>query len=214
MLSKTSIVITGMLLQGEMNAYDMLKMIDNMNMQYWHPIGATTLYESCLRLEKKGLIEDTGKSENKAVYRITEAGRGELKATICELFERVDYDSVWFCLAVMYSGILSKEELEKHLLERMEIFGVRGGRETLQHFPDQLSGSVLRTRDPDQFSGLAFRISSTTSAGGVLSMSWRKAVPDKTNSDSLKCSLRRSLRSIICVFISMLLIITLLLYVP
>ena len=31
MLSKTSIVITGMLLQGEMNAYDMLKMIDNMN---------------------------------------------------------------------------------------------------------------------------------------------------------------------------------------
>ena len=108
MLSKTSIVICGMLLQGEMNAYDMLKMIDNMNMQYWHPIGATTLYESCLRLEKKGYIEDTGKADNKAVYRITEAGRGELKATICELFERVDYDSVWFCLAVMYSGILSK----------------------------------------------------------------------------------------------------------
>ena len=53
MLSKTSIVICGMLLQGEMNAYDMLKMIDSMNMQYWHPIDATTLYETCLRLEKK-----------------------------------------------------------------------------------------------------------------------------------------------------------------
>ena len=118
MLSKTSIVITGMLLQGEMNAYDMLKMIDNMNMQYWHPIGATTLYESCLRLEKKGLIEDTGKSENKAVYRITDSGRAELKSTICELFERVDYDSVWFCLAVMYSGILSKSELEEEKKKR------------------------------------------------------------------------------------------------
>ena len=118
MLSKSSIVITGMLLQGEMNAYDMLKMIDNMNMQYWHPIGATTLYESCLRLEKKGLIEDTGKSENKAVYRITEVGRAELKSTICALFERVDYDSVWFCLAVMYSGILSKSELEEEKEKR------------------------------------------------------------------------------------------------
>lgn len=118
MLSKTSIVITGMLLQGEMNAYDMLKMIDNMNMQYWHPIGATTLYESCLRLEKKGLIEDTGKSDNKAVYRITAVGRAELKSTICELFERVDYDSVWFCLAVMYSGILSKSELEEEKKKR------------------------------------------------------------------------------------------------
>lgn len=118
MLSKTSIVITGMLLQGEMNAYDMLKMIDNMNMQYWHPIGATTLYESCLRLEKKGYIEDTGRADNKAVYRITETGRFELKSTICELFERVDYDSVWFCLAVMYSGILSKEELEEEKQKR------------------------------------------------------------------------------------------------
>lgn len=118
MLSKTSIVICGMLLQGEMNAYDMLKMIDNMNMQYWHPIGATTLYESCLRLEKKGYIEDTGKADNKAVYRITEAGRAELKATICALFERVDFDSVWFCLAVMYSEILTKKELEEEKQKR------------------------------------------------------------------------------------------------
>ena len=121
MLSKTSIVITGMLLQGEMNAYDMLKMIDSMNMQYWHPIGATTLYETCLRLEKKGYIEDTGKADNKAVYRITEAGRTELKATICALFERVDFDSVWFCLAVMYSEILTKKELEQEKKKRLAL---------------------------------------------------------------------------------------------
>ncbi len=119
MLSKTSIVICGMLLQGEMNAYDMLKMIDKMNMKYWHPIGATTLYESCLRLVKKGLIEDTGKADNKTVYRITEAGRTELKATICALFERVDFDSVWFCLAAMYSELLSKKELKEEKKKRM-----------------------------------------------------------------------------------------------
>ena len=107
-----------MLLHGEMNAYDMLKMIDNMNMQYWHPIGATTLYETCLRLEKKGLIEDSGKADNKTVYRITDAGRAELKSTIRALFERIDYDSVWFCLAVMYSGILTKKELEAEKKKR------------------------------------------------------------------------------------------------
>ena len=118
MLSKTSIVICGMLLHGEMNAYDMLKMIDSMNMQYWHPIGATTLYETCLRLEKKDLIEDSGKADNKTVYRITDAGRAELKSTIRALFERVDYDSVWFCLAVMYSGILTKKELEAEKKKR------------------------------------------------------------------------------------------------
>ncbi len=118
MLSKTSIVICGMLLEGEMNAYDMLKMIDSMNMKYWHPIGATTLYETCIRLEKRGFIEDTGKAENKAVYRITKDGRVELKSTVCELFERIDFDSVWFCLAVMYSGVLTKKELEAEKKKR------------------------------------------------------------------------------------------------
>ena len=83
-----------MLRKGEMNAYDMLKMIDRMNMKYWFPIGATTLYETCLRLEKKNYIENTGESDKKAVYQLTEAGMQELKDTICALFERVDFDSV------------------------------------------------------------------------------------------------------------------------
>ena len=115
MLSKTSIVILGMLSKGDMNAYDMLKMIERMNMKYWFPIGATTLYETCLRLEKKKYIENTGESDKKAVYHLTKSGLEELKSSICALFERVDFDSVWFCLAVMYSSVLSKKELEKEI---------------------------------------------------------------------------------------------------
>lgn len=111
----------GILTQGEKNAYDMLKVIDRMNMKYWLPIGATTLYETCIRLEKKGYIEDTGESDNKAVYRITEKGTAELKKTICGLYERVDYDSVWFCLAVLYSNVLSKKELEVEKKKRQAI---------------------------------------------------------------------------------------------
>ena len=121
MLSKTSIVILGLLCKGEKNAYDMLKMIDSMNMKYWLPIGATTLYETCLRLEKKGLIEDTDESETKAIYCITDKGKLELKKTVCTLFEQVDYDTVWFCLAVMYSDILSKSELEEAKQKRAKL---------------------------------------------------------------------------------------------
>ena len=109
MLSKTSIVILGMLRKGEMNAYDMLKMIDRMN------------YETCLRLEKKKYIVNTGESDKKAVYKLTDSGLNELKSTICELFERVDFDSVWFCLAVMYSGVLSKKELSREIGIREKI---------------------------------------------------------------------------------------------
>lgn len=121
MLSKTSIVIMGMLSKGEMNAYDMLKMIEKMNMKYWFPIGATTLYETCIRLEKKNYIENTGESDKKAIYHITASGRQELKDTICALFERVDFDSVWFCLAVMYSGVLDKKELKREIMIRTKI---------------------------------------------------------------------------------------------
>ena len=118
MLSKTSIVILGMLRTEDKSAYDMLKMIDLMNMKYWFPIGTTTLYETCIRLEKKGYIENTGESESKAIYRITKKGKDELKATICGLFERIDYDTVWFCLAVMYSDVLTKKELESEKKKR------------------------------------------------------------------------------------------------
>ena len=121
MLSKTSIVILGMLSKGDMNAYDMLKMIERMNMKYWFPIGATTLYETCLRLEKKKYIANTGESDKKAVYHLTESGLEELKSSICALFERVDFDSVWFCLAVMYSSVLSKKELEKEIIIRRNL---------------------------------------------------------------------------------------------
>ena len=136
MLSKTSIVIMGTLTKGEKNAYDILKMIDRMNMKYWLPIGATTLYETCIRLEKKGLIEDTGEADNKSVYCITEKGKKELKKTICEIYERVDYDSVWFCLAVLYSDVLTKKEFETEkkkrqaLLEEYEI-GTKANKEIL-----------------------------------------------------------------------------------
>lgn len=111
----------GILTRGDKNAYDMLKVIDRMNMKYWLPIGATTLYETCIRLEKKGYIEDTGKSGNKAVYRITDDGLSELKKTVCALFERVDYDSVWFCLAVLFSDVLSRKELEAEKKKRQAL---------------------------------------------------------------------------------------------
>ncbi|MBO6165903.1 MAG: helix-turn-helix transcriptional regulator [Eubacterium sp.] len=136
MLSKTSIVIMGILMEGGKNAYDILKMIDRMNMKYWLPIGATTLYETCLRLVKKGYIADTGETDSKAVYYITEEGRAELKKNICALYERVDFDSVWFCLAVMYSDILSKKELaaekkkRKILLDEYEV-GTKANKEKL-----------------------------------------------------------------------------------
>ena len=48
----------------------------------------------------------------------------------------------WSQTVQLHEPSISREALQKHLLERMEIFGIRGGEETLRHFPDQLSGGM------------------------------------------------------------------------
>lgn len=48
----------------------------------------------------------------------------------------------WSETVRLYEPGIGNEELEKHLLSRMDIFGVRGGKETLYKYPDQLSGGM------------------------------------------------------------------------
>ena len=40
---------------------------------------------------------------------------------------------------------VSKEERERHLLRQMEVFGIRGGADTLRSYPHQLSGGSHKT---------------------------------------------------------------------
>lgn len=110
MISKTSLVILGILCHEDMSAYDILKRINHMEMKYWWPIGDTTLYETAIRLEKKGFIHGT-KTDSKAVYSITDKGCEELKNALRTIFLRVDYDTIWFSLVVLFHSILSNDEL-------------------------------------------------------------------------------------------------------
>ena len=43
----------------------------------------------------------------------------------------------------LHRGNLPPGEVEEHLIAQMEIFGIRGGAETLRKYPDQLSGGKL-----------------------------------------------------------------------
>lgn len=48
----------------------------------------------------------------------------------------------WSETILLHRPQTGARELEEHILERMEVFGVRGGKETLRMFPDQLSGGM------------------------------------------------------------------------
>lgn len=133
MLSKTSIVILGLLHTENLSAYDMLKKIDSMNMKYWFPIGNTTLYETALRLEKKTYIKDKDEGNSKVIYELTEQGLEELRNTIRSLFLKVDFDTIWFCLATMYCNVLEKSELD-NLIQQRKLILKEYKVETEKHF--------------------------------------------------------------------------------
>ena len=42
----------------------------------------------------------------------------------------------------LHSPSMSDMEIHEHILSRMDIFSIKGGEETLRHFPDQLSGGM------------------------------------------------------------------------
>ena len=54
--------------------------------------------------------------------------------------ERIE--TQWGGTIRLHDPSMQGEALTAHMLEQMEIFGIRGGRETLRHFPDQLSGGM------------------------------------------------------------------------
>lgn len=118
MLSKTSIVICGLLLKETLSAYDIIKKIEERQMKYWLPIGNTTVYETALRLEKKGMIQEIDNQANKVVYTLTELGLKTLKKDLTELFLKLDYDTIWFSLALLFSEVFEREELTQLIKER------------------------------------------------------------------------------------------------
>jgi len=132
MLSKTSIVICGLLHKERLSAYDMLKKIEERQMKYWLPIGNTTLYETALRLQKKGIIEGEDKEGSKVIYSLTEKGSSILKEDLKTLFFKMDYDTIWFSLVVLFSDVFEKEELLELIKGRKELLKINY-RETAKH---------------------------------------------------------------------------------
>ncbi|MDD3169462.1 MAG: PadR family transcriptional regulator [Eubacteriales bacterium] len=79
MKSKTAFVLLGLLKEKPLNPYEIVKILDRLNISQWSPISASSVYMTIRTLEKKGYI--TGKKEKnsampeKTIYSITPAGK-------------------------------------------------------------------------------------------------------------------------------------------
>ena len=124
MLSKSATMIMGLINLSPLNAYEIVKQLQWMNIKYWYNIANSTVYATIKSLEKKefisGTVEKEGNMPEKTIYTLTEKGRLELKETLMHSITTFDFDTNIFSIAVFFIDFFEKEEQKQLLEKRLE----------------------------------------------------------------------------------------------
>lgn len=125
MLSKPATLLLGIIYEKPLNAYEITKLLDYMNIKWWFHIADSTIYITLKNLEKRELIRGTtekvGNMPDRTVYSLTGKGEEELKEAIRESIMQFDYDTNIFTIAAFLIDILEKEERVELLKKRLNI---------------------------------------------------------------------------------------------
>lgn len=124
MLSKTAVIILGILSRQSLNAYGMIRLLAQLNITDWYYIADSTVYTTIRNLEKRNWISGTlQKNRNlpdKTIYTLLPSGKEELVKSLSEYIMQFQYDVVPYLIAGFFITALKKEQaielLEKRVL--------------------------------------------------------------------------------------------------
>ena len=123
MLSKSATMIMGLINNSPLNAYEIIKQLQWMNIKYWYNIADSTVYATIKTLEKKGYIsgkiEKEGNMPDKTVYKLTVQGKIELENTLSHSIVTFDYDANVFSIAAFFLDFFDATK-QKQLLEKRQ----------------------------------------------------------------------------------------------
>lgn len=126
MLTKAGLLILGIIDEKPLNPYEIIKQMDNLIIKELFPISVSSVYTTIRNLNDKGYI--TGKRlkgvnlPDKTIYSITPEGEIELKKSIIEYLESVDFDPIKIHIAGFMIYYLKKDEAITVLNKRIEKF--------------------------------------------------------------------------------------------
>jgi len=125
MLSKPATMLLGLIYEKPLNAYEIIKLLNYMNVKWWFHIADSTVYSTLKALEKKeyilGTTEKVGNMPDRTVYSLTDKGKCEFKDTLKKAIIRFDYDTNIFSIAAFFLNAFSPEEQQKLLQERLAV---------------------------------------------------------------------------------------------
>ena len=114
MLSKSATMLLGLITHQPLNAYEIVKTLDYMNIKYWFNIGTSTVYAT-IKIQKDGNMPD------KTVYSITEQGKAVFLETLRTSFLKFDYDTNIFSITAFFLDCLPEKEQKTLLEQRMTV---------------------------------------------------------------------------------------------
>lgn len=125
MLSKPATMLLGLIYEKPLNAYEIIKHLNYMNVKWWFNIADSTVYSTLKTLEKKGYIlgtaEKVGNMPDRTVYSLSEAGRDKFIDTLKASVLQFNYDTNIFSIAAFFLSTFAPNEQRELLEKRLEI---------------------------------------------------------------------------------------------
>lgn len=125
MLSKPATMLLGLIYEKPLNAYEIIRRLNYMNVKWWFNIADSTVYSTLKTLEKKGFLsgitEKVGNMPDRTVYSLSDKGKTEFQNTLRASIRQFNYDTNIFSIAAFFLNIFTQEEQQELLLERLNV---------------------------------------------------------------------------------------------
>ena len=125
MLSKPATMLLGLINEKPLNAYEIIKLLNYMNVKWWFNIADSTVYSTLKTLEKKefilGTTEKVGNMPDRTVYKLSDKGKKEFVNTLRASILQFNYDTNIFSIAAFFLSTFTLEEQQELLQERLNI---------------------------------------------------------------------------------------------
>jgi DNA-binding PadR family transcriptional regulator len=124
MLSKLTMLISGLIAQRPLNPYGITKILKRSNINKWFPMALPSIYPTIKKMLKKGLITGTiakdGNMPQKTIYTLTESGKKQSIESLSQFLQSIDKDVTHFEIAVYLLCNLDREKAINALKARLE----------------------------------------------------------------------------------------------
>lgn len=125
MLSKSATMLLGLIYEKPLNAYEIIKLLNYMNVKWWFNIADSTVYSTLRALEKKdyisGTTEKVGNMPDRTVYSLTDKGKDMFIDTLKASILQFNYDTNIFSIAAFFLDSFTPDEQQKLLQKRLEV---------------------------------------------------------------------------------------------